>query len=140
MRTSVHPRRWLSWHRRSFKRASGRACGCGCPLVGGTFCAVSQKSTRTILGSDVGLGCFFLVLRGERGAGECVFLVYPLTQKLRSSRMWRPRRGPSSSGSLRRPFEVFRFLRCVARCAVRTWKHGALFPLGLVPGSPVSRV
>ena len=24
VRTLVHPRRWLSWHRRSFKRASGR--------------------------------------------------------------------------------------------------------------------
>ena len=54
------------------------ACGCSCPLVGGTFCAVSQKCTRTILGSDMGPDCFFLVLRGERSAGECVFLVYPL--------------------------------------------------------------
>ena len=52
------------------------ACGCGCPLVGGSFCAVSQKCTRTILGSDMGPGCFFLVLRGERAAGERVFLVY----------------------------------------------------------------
>ena len=94
--------------------ASGRtmlvACGCGCPLVGGTFCAVSQKCRRTILGSDMGPGCFFLVLRGERGAGECVILVYPLTQKLRSSRMWRLRWGPSPYDSLRRPFEEFPFL------------------------------
>ena len=98
------------------------ACGCGCPLVGGTFCAVSQKCTRTILGSDLGPGCFFLVLRGKRGAGECVFLVYPLTQKLRSSRMWRLGRGPSSHVSLRMPLEEFPF-------------HGlllALFALGNV--------
>ena len=47
------------------------ACGCGCPLVGGTFCAVSQKCTRTIVGSDTGLGCFFLVLYQCLVLGEC---------------------------------------------------------------------
>ena len=47
VRTLLRPRRQLSWPRRFFRRASGRtklvACGCGCPLAGGTFCAVSQK-------------------------------------------------------------------------------------------------
>ena len=33
-------------------------------------------------GATWGCGCIFLVFRGERGAGECVFLVYPLPQKL----------------------------------------------------------
>ena len=36
---------------------------------------------------------------------------------------------PSSHVSLRRLSEVFRFPRCGARCAVRTWKYCALFPL-----------
>ena len=36
---------------------------------------------------------------------------------------------PSSHVSPRRLSEVFRFLRCVARCAVRTWNYGALFQL-----------
>ena len=45
----------------------------GCPLACGTFCAVSQKCTRTLLGGEMGFGCFFLVLRDERGAGKCSF-------------------------------------------------------------------
>ena len=40
--------------------------------------------------------------------------------------------------SLRRLLEVLR-PSAVAACAVRTWKFGALFPYGLVPGSLVSR-
>ena len=32
------------------------ACLCDYPLAGGTFCAVSQKCTRTIHGSDMGPG------------------------------------------------------------------------------------
>ena len=115
------------------------ACGCSCPLVGGTFCAVSQKCTRTILGSDMGPGCFFLVLRGERSAGECVFLVYPLTQKLRSSRMWRLRRGPSSYVSLRTHLEEFPFLRLLlALFALGNLVHCLL--MAFVPCTPVSGV
>ena len=56
------------------------------PLAGGTCCVVSQQCTGTFLdgamGSYIWCGCFLLVHRGERGAGECVFPVYPLTQKL----------------------------------------------------------
>ena len=44
-----------------------------------------------------------LVLRDGCGAGECVFLDYPLTQRLRSSRRVRLRRGVSP----RRPLEEF---------------------------------
>ena len=57
------------------------ASGCGCPLASGTFCAVSQKCTRTLLGCDMEFGCFFLVLLDERGAASAeLFLVCPFTQ------------------------------------------------------------
>ena len=115
------------------------ARGCSCPLAGGNFCAVSQKCTGTILGSNMGLGCFFLVLRGERGAGECVFLVYPLIQKLRSSRMWRLRRGPSSCASQPRLLEEFPFFGfLLALFALGNMVHYLL--MAFVPCSLVSGV
>ena len=44
----ARPRRRLSWHRRFFMRASGRTmlvvCRCSFPVVGGNFCARTQKS------------------------------------------------------------------------------------------------
>ena len=38
------------------------------------------------LGDRHGVQLLLLVLRDGRGAGECVFLDYPLAQRLRSSR------------------------------------------------------
>ena len=69
-----------------------------------------------------------LVLRDGSGAGECVFLDYPLTQKLRSSRSVRLSRGVS----LWRPLEELPFLGVHA---LFTWKFGALFLYDLVSGS-----
>ena len=44
----------------------------------------------------------------------------------RSSRWWWLSWVPSSHVSLGRLSEEFHYLRCFARCAVRTWKYGAL--------------
>ena len=100
-----------------------------------------QQCTGTILddgvGSDMGCGCF-LVLRGEGAAGECVFLVYSLTQKLRSSRLWRLRRGhryASVHGGLLE--DVLSWVSS-SRCA--HLENGALFLYGLVSGSHASCV
>ena len=43
----------------------GGRCWWCCPVAGGTFCAASQKCTRTIQGCDVEFGCFYLVLEAS---------------------------------------------------------------------------
>ena len=75
----------------------------------------------------------FLVLRDGCGAGECVFLDYPLAQRQRSSRSVRLNRGVS----LRRPLKEFPVLGVHALCAS---KFCALFLYDLVSGSPVLRI
>ena len=54
-----------------------------CPPACGTFCAVSQKCTRTLLGSDTGYGCFrgLKQLLGETEPGSIVTSVYGGFQK-----------------------------------------------------------
>ena len=93
-----------------------------------------------IPGSDVGLGCFILALRDERGAGKCGALSgLPSCSEASEAAASGGRAGVHGHVSLRWLSEVFR-PSTVAACAVRTWKCGALFPHGLVPGSPVSGV
>ena len=58
-----------------------------------------------------------LVLRDGCGAGECVFLDYPLSQRLRSSRSVSLSRGVSP----RRPLEEFPVLGVHALFAVEIW-------------------
>ena len=130
MRTLVHPRQEGFWE--------DDVGGMWMQLPSGRWYLLCSEPTRTILGSDMGLGCFFLVLRGERSAGECVTLVHPLTQKLRSSRKWRLRRGPSSV-SLRSPLEELPFLGLLL-AMFALGKDGALFTQGFPPCSPVSGV
>ena len=78
------------------------------------------------------MGCGWLLpvtLRQEWVlAGAVFFLAYPLTQWQEEQSLVVAELGPSSRVSPRRLSEEFRFLRCVARCAVRIWKYGALFP------------
>ena len=69
-----------------------------------------------------------LVLRDGRGAGECVFLDYPLTQRPRSSRSVRLSRCVSQ----RWPLKEFPVLGVHALFA---WKFGAFFLYDLVSGS-----
>ena len=76
-----------------------------------------------------------LVLRDGCGAGECVFLDHPLTQRLRSSRRVRLRPGVS----LRRPLEEFTVLGVLVLCARGNLVHYFSTTLYLAVYSSVSR-
>ena len=129
VRTLLHGRQLLVWTRtpmmtrtrclcvmgsRSVGR--GRCLGCRISLASGFCVAACHRGTRKIQGDGFpgdrhGVRLLLLVLRDGRGAGECIFLDYPLTQRPRSSRRVRPRRD-----SLRRPWEEFDVLGVCTRC------------------------
>ena len=138
MRTSFHPRRPLMRRPTSLRTATAlsrltRRRGCGCPLAGGTSCAVSQESTGSIKGfrGEAALHG----PRGKRGTGECVFfLVHPLHR-----RSWRPFGdwdGSSSCVSLRMLLENFLSF-ALALFALEIW---CFVSIVLVSGSHCSGV
>ena len=111
VRASAHPRRRLSWHRRFFKRASGRTmlvvCGCSFPVVGGNFWAWTQKSG--------GLGEGWVVLV-QFALGICYFISVSLYLALIVPGVW----------VLLLVAKIGFFGRCLLswwQCLVQQWIH-----------------
>ena len=77
----------------------------------------SGRSPVRVPGERHGVRLSLLVLRDGCGAGEFVFLDYPLTQRLRSSRSVRLSRGVS----LRRPLKEFPVLGVHTLYAMEIW-------------------